>query len=53
MVHEMAMIEPNKDRHDAYQFYVDTYIDTFSRLQDLMHTVTRHVGEHQPVEAVS
>jgi sugar (pentulose or hexulose) kinase len=53
MVHETAMIEPNQDRHTAYQFYVDAYIDTYARLQDLVHTVTRRMGEHQPVEVVS
>jgi len=47
------MIEPNQDRHMAYQFYVDAYIDTYARLQDLVHTVTRRMGEHQPVEVVS
>lgn len=53
MVHETVMIEPNQDRHAAYQFYVDAYIDTYAKLQELVHTVTRRMGEHRPVEVVS
>ncbi len=45
MVHETEVITPNQSRHEEYQFYVDAYIDTYARMQELVHTVTRRVGE--------
>jgi len=54
MVQETALITPNKDRHEAYQFFVNAYVDTYPQLQELVHTVGRKVGEHRstvPVES--
>jgi ribulose kinase len=47
MVHETDTIEPDKDRHETYQFYVDAYAATYPRLQELVRTMTRRVGEEQ------
>ena len=47
MVHETDTIEPDKDRHETYQFYVDAYAETYPRLQELVRTMTRRVGEEQ------
>jgi ribulose kinase len=33
-------IEPQPANHEAYRFYVDQYIETYSRLSDLMHKMT-------------
>jgi ribulose kinase len=48
MVHETATIEPDKARHDEYQFFVDAYADTYPRLRELVHAVTRKIGEQAP-----
>lgn len=40
MVRESARIEPDMQRHADYQFYVDQYIATYPRLQELMHAMT-------------
>jgi FGGY-family pentulose kinase len=48
MVHTERTIEPDKDRHEAYRFYVDRYIDTYPRMMDVMHKTTRHVAETAP-----
>lgn len=45
MVHETEVVTPDQSRHEEYQFYVDAYIDTYSRMQELVHAVTRRVGE--------
>jgi hypothetical protein len=47
MVHETDTIEPDKDRHETYQFYVDAYAETYPRLQELVRAMTRRVGEEQ------
>jgi FGGY-family pentulose kinase len=51
MVHTERTIEPDKDRHEAYRFYVDRYIDTYPRMMDVMHKTTRHVAETAPAAA--
>jgi len=48
MVHTLEVIQPNQQHHADYQFYLDTYIATYPRLQDLIHAVVRKVGEPQP-----
>ncbi|MCS6849125.1 MAG: FGGY family carbohydrate kinase [Anaerolineae bacterium] len=42
MVHVRERIEPDLERHEAYRFYADRYIETYPRLQDLIHAVVRH-----------
>ncbi|GIV73339.1 MULTISPECIES: FGGY-family carbohydrate kinase [Caldilinea] len=44
MVHGRDRIEPNADAHAEYRFYVDQYIATYGRLQDLIQETTRHVA---------
>ena len=42
MVHERDRIEPNPEAHAEYQFYVNQYIDTYPRIEDLIHDIVRH-----------
>jgi FGGY-family pentulose kinase len=42
MVHTEKTIYPNPEAHEAYNFYVDRYIETYPRMRDLMHAMTRH-----------
>lgn len=44
MVRVRSQIEPNADAHAAYQFYVDQYIATYPRVQDLIQETVRHVA---------
>jgi FGGY-family pentulose kinase len=48
MVHELEVIQPDQKRHKIYQFYLDAYIATYPRLQDLIHAVVHKVSETQP-----
>jgi ribulose kinase len=49
MVHDTDRLEPDRDRHEEYHFFVDAYADTYPRLRELVHAVTRKVGEAEPV----
>jgi FGGY-family pentulose kinase len=51
MVHETEVLEPDKARHDEYQFFVDAYAETYPRLRDLVHAVARKVHERGPAAA--
>jgi FGGY-family pentulose kinase len=42
MVHTERTIEPNPEAHEAYQFYLDRYIETYPAMKELMHKTTRH-----------
>ena len=42
MVYETGHIEPNPERHEAYKFYVDQYINTYPPLQEMIHETVRH-----------
>ena len=44
MVHTQSRIEPDEARHEEYKFYVDKYVETYPRMQELMHDVVRHVA---------
>jgi ribulose kinase len=44
MVRVHERIEPDPETHAAYRFYVDQYIATYSRVQDLIQATTRHVA---------
>lgn len=47
MVHIERRIEPDQARHEAYQFYVDKYVATYPRMQELMHDVVKHVAREK------
>jgi FGGY-family pentulose kinase len=42
MVHTDRTIEPNQERHEQYQFYVDRYIEMYPKVKDEMHALVRH-----------
>lgn len=42
MVKVVGRITPNAAAHEEYKFYVDKYINTYPRLQDLIHEIVRH-----------
>ena len=44
MVHDTERIEPRPDVHEEYQFYLDKYIETYPRLQDLSHEMVDHLA---------
>ncbi|MBU6349308.1 MAG: xylulose kinase [Chloroflexi bacterium] len=44
MVRVRERIEPDPEAHAAYRFYVDQYIATYGRVQDLIQATTRHVA---------
>lgn len=44
MVHETDRIEPDKQVHDDYKFYVDAYADTYPALRELVHGMSSHVA---------
>lgn len=51
MVHTERTIEPDKSRHEEYQFYMDRYTETYPQLKELMHEMTRHVTGSQAAAA--
>jgi FGGY-family pentulose kinase len=53
MVRETDTIEPDKDRYETYQSYVDAYAETYPRLQDLVRGMTRKVGQEQSAQKVT
>lgn len=44
MVHEKERIEPNPETHEAYQFYLQQYMDAYPQMQDLIHKNVDHVA---------
>jgi FGGY-family pentulose kinase len=40
MVRFATRIDPNKDNHHAYRFFVDQYIATYGQVSELMHRMT-------------
>lgn len=44
MVRVTERILPNPEVHQAYQFFVDKYINTYPQMQALMHDMTRHIA---------
>ena len=42
MVHSLDRLEPNQERHEEYQFYVDQYCASYPQMQGLTHTVVDH-----------
>ncbi len=45
MVHTSHVIEPNAQRHEEYQFYIEKYIATYPLMRELMHDMARYVGK--------
>ena len=44
MVHTERTLEPDPDRHEEYKFYVDRYTETYERMKEPMHRMTRHIA---------
>jgi FGGY-family pentulose kinase len=44
MVRETDTLEPDAQRNEAYQFYVDAYMNTYPQMRDLVHAMTERVG---------
>jgi FGGY-family pentulose kinase len=44
MVHETDTIEPDRQRKEEYQFFVDAYAETYPRMRELIHGVARRVS---------
>jgi FGGY-family pentulose kinase len=42
MVHEVASLQPDKARNDAYQFYIDEYCAAYPALRPEIHKVVDH-----------
>ena len=48
MVHVERSIEPDVERHEEYRFYVDKYVETYPRMRELVHDVSRHEAGRDP-----
>ena len=44
MVHEAEVIEPNKDKHEQYQFYLQQYMDAWPQMAELTHKTVDHIS---------
>jgi len=44
MVRIRDRVEPNPENHEAYQYFVDCYTQTYAQLSDLMHDMSRRLG---------
>ncbi|MDP9488137.1 MAG: FGGY-family carbohydrate kinase, partial [Actinomycetota bacterium] len=42
MVHTESTIEPNKEAHEEYMFYMDRYTETYRQMRESMHKMSRH-----------
>ncbi len=47
MVHTERTIEPNPEAHEAYQFYVDRYVETYPQMKELMHKTVKHEADEK------
>ena len=52
MVIESEVLTPDQQRHEAYLPYVEAYIETYPRLQQLVHTIGRNASTSRPVTDV-
>lgn len=43
MVHEVETLQPDRHRHVEYAYFVDQYIATYPRLQDLQRDLAEHL----------
>ena len=51
MVRETDTIEPDPETHEAYQFYVDAYAETYPALRPLIHRMSEHIAGQETGEA--
>ncbi|MDY5585598.1 MAG: FGGY-family carbohydrate kinase [Arcanobacterium sp.] len=42
MVHEIDVYQPNQERHEEYQFYLDRYCEGYPALREQIHTLVDH-----------
>ncbi len=47
MVHTERVLEPNQDRHEEYQFWLERYIEAYPAIKDVQHTTVRHLAESE------
>ena len=45
MVHEIDFIEPDQERDEEYQYYVDKYCDTYPQLCPMIHDMVDHEAD--------
>jgi FGGY-family pentulose kinase len=45
MVHTERVLEPNQERHEEYQFWIDRYIEAYPAIKEVQHKVVRHLDE--------
>lgn len=43
MVHETVTLLPDRKRHEEYAYFVDSYIRTYPRIQDLQREMSQHL----------
>lgn len=43
MVSVLKTITPNEEAHEKYQFFFEQYVQTYPKMKELMHNVTRYV----------
>ena len=45
MVHQTDTLQPDKRRNEDYQFFIDQYAETYPRMRDLVHAVSRRISQ--------
>lgn len=45
MVQTERTLEPDRERHEEYQFYLDRYMESYEQMKDVMHKTVRHVAK--------
>jgi FGGY-family pentulose kinase len=51
MVHTERVLEPNRERHEEYRFWVDRYLEAYEAVKDVQHKSVRHLTESQRASA--
>jgi sugar (pentulose or hexulose) kinase len=46
MVHAAERITPNREAHEMYKYYYESYVKTYPAMKDLLHGMARHVAAH-------
>ena len=47
MVQITGRVEPDREAHEMYRFYFDSYRKTYPAMKDLLHGMVRHVAEQR------
>lgn len=47
MVHEIDRIEPDPEKHEEYQYFVDAYINTFPKLRPMIHDMVEREADRE------